>query len=128
MEGPSHWWKRGLQIGNREQEPAIRSVAYSVSTKHERVAACERLARDYQPQFDAIDGGVNPWANATAVGVEILFGKSRQPAWDTFARYAKRRWPFGRVEEYRRIEDAELDVRSCLDAFLEEQRIRRMHN
>ena len=93
-------------------------MAYPVSTKRDWVESCKRLGRDYQPKFDAIGGGVNPWANATTIGVEILFDKKGRPAWDTQSRYANRQWPLGPVKQYRSIEDAEREVRANLDIFL----------
>jgi hypothetical protein len=82
------------------------------------LALCERLRVDYQPRFDALDGGVNPWANGTHVGVEIIFGSRQRRPWTVSARYGRRRLLLGRIAEYRSIRDAESDVRAELDELL----------
>jgi len=83
------------------------------------IEMCSRIEDEYQPRFDLIDGGVNPWANGTTLGVEILFGDgSRRKGWGTSARYARRRWPFGKPIPFRPVEDAEVELRNALDRFL----------
>lgn len=92
-------------------------MALAVTDRAQRLGICERLRGDYQPRFDPFDGGVNPWANSTTIGVEILFG-DRKRAWDVWARYARRRWLIGVPVEYRSITDAEQEVRRGLEEYL----------
>jgi hypothetical protein len=92
-------------------------MALAVTDRAQRLSICEQLRTDYQPRFDPFDAGVNPWANPTTIGVEILFG-GRRKAWDTSARYARRRWLMGPAVEYRAITAADREVRERLDEYL----------
>ena len=90
-----------------------------------RIELCRRLEREYQPRFDAIDGGVNPWANGTTLGVEIMFSKtSHRKDWVTSVHYARRRWPLGNPRPFRPVEEAELELRHELDGFLAAEEVR----
>lgn len=82
----------------------------------------QRLQSDYADRFFAAGAtGFNAWGNGAVIGVEANFGKAFGPSFVASARYARREgWLglFGRLVQYRSLEEAEEELRQEVDAYL----------